>query len=97
MNSTVSSKNLEYLWAVDNLISVNGYSPTFREIGDDLRVSSTSTVFDHIQKLVNAGLMVSMAEMPRTLRITQKGNMVLDDWKANGLDYVQQRLGELEV
>lgn len=92
MTYQITSKNLAYLWAVNDLIATNGYSPTVREIGDVMRIRSTSTVFDHVQKLIGAKLMNSRTSIPRTLRITSKGAVILEDWKNNGLDSALKRL-----
>ncbi len=43
---------------IGNFIDENGYSPSIREICKQTGINSTSTVFRHIQKLKETGVIV---------------------------------------
>ena len=50
-----------------------GYSPSMREIADDLEIASTSTVAFHLGILRARGLITQKDRTPRTIVLTQKG------------------------
>ena len=51
--------------------SGRGYSPTVREIGEGLGISSTSVIHSCLQYLKEDGLVESEERRPRTLRIVR--------------------------
>lgn len=56
---------------VESFHSANGYPPTVREIGAAVGLSSTKSVKDHLDKLIEAGLLNKSGRNARTL-IPQK-------------------------
>lgn len=61
-------KKLETYRFLVRFIEETGYSPTVREIADEMRVS-TSTALSYLRDLENAGLIRREADKPRTIRI----------------------------
>lgn len=53
---------------IDDFVAYNGYSPTMREIGEGVGLSSSSTVHGHVQRLKDLGLLSSTDGLPRTVR-----------------------------
>lgn len=45
----------------------NGYSPTIREVGDAVGLSSSSTVHGHVNRLIQEGKLAKKDSSPRTL------------------------------
>jgi repressor LexA len=50
-----------------------GYSPTVREIGQAVGLSSPSSVFEHLRTLAKQDLIHQEFSKPRTVRCTAKG------------------------
>lgn len=46
-----------------------GYSPTVREIGHACGLSSSSTVWFHLESLIRSGRVTHTARIPRTLKV----------------------------
>lgn len=49
---------------------VHQYSPSVREIGQAIGITSTSTVHGHLERMRRDGLIETNANNPRTLRVT---------------------------
>lgn len=48
----------------------HGYSPTVREIGDGVGLKSTNTVWNHLRKMFDSGMIETDAECaPRAIRV----------------------------
>lgn len=58
------------LFAIADRIEAHGYSPTVREIGADVGLSSSSTVTSHLERMRASGL-ISYNGMPRTISIAK--------------------------
>lgn len=56
------------LVAIMNLIAEKGYSPTIREIGEEVGLSSSSSVHAHVETLIRLGYLTGKPTGPRTLR-----------------------------
>ena len=53
-----------------NYITEHGYPPTVREIGKGVGLQSTSSVYSHLQRLLDDGLIESdMPGAPRAIRV----------------------------
>lgn len=65
-------KQSEVLECISDFIKENGYSPTIRELGELLGLSSTSTVFVHLKNLVNKGYITYVPNASRTIRIIKR-------------------------
>lgn len=68
-------KNEEVLEAIEKFIKENGISPTVRELGDMVGLSSTSTIHGHIKKLKKKNLITYNSGSPRSIRLI-KGDKV---------------------
>lgn len=60
---------LRYVW---EYMTDNSRPPTIREIGEAVKISSTSVVNYNLTKLVEKGLLDRQAEVSRGLRLTEK-------------------------
>ncbi len=65
---------LEYIWGY---IQEHRRPPTIREIGQAVKISSTSVVNYNLTKLVEKGLLAREAEVSRGLRLTDKAREFL--------------------
>lgn len=52
---------------VQEFIATMGYSPTMREIGRGMSMTSVSTVFSHLEALEKKGYIRRQSDTPRTL------------------------------
>lgn len=55
--------------AIEDLIEERGYSPTLREIGRAVGISSSSTLHVHLHALRSTGWIAFDDRSPRTIRI----------------------------
>jgi len=55
--------------AVREYTAINGYSPTVREIGQDVGLKSTSTVHQYLNRIMGKGYITYHPNQPRTLRV----------------------------
>jgi SOS-response transcriptional repressors (RecA-mediated autopeptidases) len=67
----LTKKQKNVLHVIENFINERGYSPTVRELGELLKLKSTSTVQGHIDRLINSGYLERMKDCPRALRIVK--------------------------
>lgn len=56
---------------IETNIREKGCSPTVREIGDQVGVSSTSTVHKHLNNLIDKGYLRKEDGSPRTIRLVK--------------------------
>lgn len=63
---------------IDSFISKNGFSPTVREIGKGTYLSSTSSVWGHLDRLKRKKLIDYIRQSPRTITITETGKELLE-------------------
>lgn len=56
---------------IKNYIKEHGYSPSVREIGEGVGLKSTSSVYDHLKKMMELGMIESDAKWgsPRAIRV----------------------------
>lgn len=64
----ITKRQRQVLIAIMELTEAQGYPPTIREIGTHLNLSSSATVYSHIQTLMKNGY-VHHDSSPRTLRV----------------------------
>lgn len=70
MTRPITGRDAEVLEAIIAFIDDKGYPPTVREIGEDLGMSSPSTVQAHLVSLVDAGYIErTTPHSPRALRV----------------------------
>lgn len=77
MVSITTERQLEYLRAIAELTERLGYPPTVREIGEAVRVRSSSTVMRTLEALRRKGLVEWEPEIRRTIRLTEAGRRVI--------------------
>ena len=58
----------DILHFIDQFIGEHGYSPTVKEIGDGVGLSSKSSIAARLVKLRKRGAIVYADRMPRTIR-----------------------------
>ena len=90
----LTQKQLEIFNYIKKYISINGYSPSIREIGIGNNISSSSTVHHHIQSLVDKGYITKTDNKFRTLEIVDDQKiyslpLVYDYNISNTLEYIK--------
>jgi len=66
---------LDFIW---RYIQKSGRPPTIREIGTEVKISSTSVVNYNLTKLEEKGFLDRDAEVSRGLRFTEKGRVIYE-------------------
>jgi repressor LexA len=67
------NRQLEVLKFIHERVNAKGYPPTVREIGEAVRLSSTSTVHGHLSRLEKKGLIQRDPSKPRAIELTATG------------------------
>lgn len=67
----------------------HGYSPTYEEIGIAVKLSSTSTIYNHVKALVKKGYIKKQQNVTRGLVVTA------DEKKSDGSTHTIQVLGKI--
>lgn len=65
----LSSKQLEILEFIKKELNAKGYPPSVREIGEAVKLKSTSTVHGHLEKLEKKGFIRRDPTKPRAIEI----------------------------
>lgn len=73
MSKAGQAKQLAVLQFIHDRVADHGYPPTVREIGEEVGLSSTSTVHGHINQLIKKGYLEKDPSKPRALEITESG------------------------
>ncbi len=74
-----TDRQVEVLKAIRLSIVQRGYPPTIRELATSLGIVSTNGVNDHVQRLRAKGLLDAEYATARGLRVTPKGEALLDE------------------
>ncbi|MFA6391890.1 MAG: transcriptional repressor LexA [Patescibacteria group bacterium] len=69
MNENITKKQKEILDYITEFISVNGYSPSYREMADYFGLSSPATIFEHIKGLEDKGFIKAEERKARSIKI----------------------------
>lgn len=69
----ITTKQLQVLQAVYDLLAEIGYPPTVREIGSRVGLASPSTVHGHLDRLEESGFIARDPSKTRTIELTQLG------------------------
>ncbi|MFA7289634.1 MAG: transcriptional repressor LexA [Melioribacteraceae bacterium] len=69
MKKELTEKQNDILSFIDDSISMNGYPPTYREIGKQFGIASTFGVKRHIDALIKKGYVTTESNSSRTLSI----------------------------
>nr|WP_319218137.1 transcriptional repressor LexA [uncultured Trichococcus sp.] len=67
------SRQMEVLQYIYEEVQEKGYPPTVREIGNAVKLSSTSTVHGHLSRLEKNGFIQRDPTKPRAIELTQAG------------------------
>ena len=67
------SRQIEVLQYIYEEVQEKGYPPTVREIGNAVKLSSTSTVHGHLSRLEKNGFIQRDPTKPRSIELTQAG------------------------
>ncbi|MFD1672831.1 transcriptional repressor LexA [Agrilactobacillus yilanensis] len=73
MTKNQTSKQMEVLRYIFDRVNAQGYPPTVREIGEAVKLSSTSTVHGHLQRLEKKGFLQKDPTKPRAIELTPAG------------------------
>lgn len=68
----LTDKQKECLIVINLLTKKKGYPPTVREIGNEMRIKSSATVFTHMKALREKGYITWEAGQNRTIKIIKK-------------------------
>jgi repressor LexA len=69
---TLSKRQSEILKFIKDFVKDYDYSPSYREIGDALGISSPATIHQHMQTLKGKGYLDIDANAPRSVQLTSK-------------------------
>ena len=72
----LSERQRRILEFIEAFISEHSYPPTIREIGEAVKIGSTSVVNYNLNKLVRAGLIEREPDVSRGLRLTETANQL---------------------
>ena len=75
----ISERQRQILDLIRTTVARQGYPPSVREIGEELGLSSPSTVHSHLSALSRAGLIRRDPTKPRAIEILDAGTQVAED------------------
>ena len=78
---SLTKKQREILSFIENFIERKGYSPSYREIAAHFKLSSPSTIFEHIKNLAAKGFITASENEARSIELTSipQGDLVRGD------------------
>lgn len=92
----LTKKQTEILDYIENFISSEGYSPTYREIMAGLGYKSVATVAKHIDNLVVLGKLEKAENgEARSVSIKKIGREFMDDTEKFVLEFLEKRRDEM--
>jgi len=74
--STITKRQKQIFDYIENYIDKNGYSPTFEEIKKHFKLSALSTVHQHIESLIEKGMLSKNLHSARGIKIIKKDNII---------------------
>ncbi len=93
----LTKKQLAVLNYLQDFTDENGYSPSYREIQAGLGLSSVSAVAEHIDNLVNKGVLKKIPGAARSLEVLDyKHEETVELFKAKLLDCTDEEKKALE-
>lgn len=72
MTETLTKKQKEILDYLIEFISINGYSPSYREMAEYFGLSSPATIYEHIRGLEDKGFIKAEEKKARSIKISRK-------------------------
>jgi SOS-response transcriptional repressor LexA len=73
LDSTPTVRQGQIIVCIAQSVEARGYPPSVREIGENVGLSSSSTVQCHIRNLAKHGFLRRDPDMPRALALTERG------------------------
>jgi repressor LexA len=70
----ITERQTEILSYIEKFIGDNGYSPTFKEIGDHFHITPKGA-YDHITYMIKKGFVKNQNGKPRTLTVIKRGQV----------------------
>lgn len=65
----LTKRQTEILNFIVEYVKENGYAPSYREVGQNLGISSTATVHEHVKNLETKGYLHNVGEAARSLEV----------------------------
>ncbi len=72
MAEPLTKRQKEILDYVTQFIEVHGYSPSYREIAANFKLGSVATVAEHVETLVQKGLVTKRDDAARSIQLVQR-------------------------
>ena len=72
MTENITKKQKQILDYITEFISVNGYSPSYREIAEYFGLSSPATIYEHIKGLEDKGFIKAEEKKARSIKISKR-------------------------
>ena len=72
-----TDRQVDVLRSIVKLTQLWGYPPTVRELAEDLGVTATNGVAEHLERLEAKGCLVKKARSSRALALTPRGKFFL--------------------
>ena len=93
----LTKKQLALLNFLQDFTDENGYSPSYREIMSGLGLSSVSAVAEHVENLVDKGVLRKVSGAARSLEILDyKHEETVELFKAKMMDCTEEEKKVLE-
>lgn len=72
MSQNLTKKQKEILDYITQFITMNGYSPSYREIAEYFGLSSPATIYEHIKGLEDKGYIKAEDKKARSIKVSKK-------------------------
>jgi SOS-response transcriptional repressor LexA len=77
LHNKLTEKQKLVLSTISHYIETHGYAPSFREVGEILNLTSSATIYSHMEKLKEKGYITWEPAQPRTLRILKTASQIM--------------------
>jgi repressor LexA len=79
----LTERQAEILNFIKEYISINGFPPSYREIGEQFNIASTFGVKRHLDALIKKGYITIDSKANRSICLTQKCSSIFEELKLN--------------
>jgi len=86
MSRELTDRQKEILEFIESYLELNGYPPTYREIGKHFNISSTFGVKRHIDALIKKGYLNSERNSSRVLSLVNAEKMLEKHYNSNSIE-----------